>query len=151
MKVILLKDVKNVGHIHDVVEVKDGYAKNYLFKNKLAVANTTNAQQTLNSDLGILAEQETAKINAATVLKNKMDNLTLKFTLKVNQGNVFGSISHKMIIDQLFEQYQIKIDKFMIDVHNDKTYGLGRHIMTINIYKHISAKLFINVQGVDHG
>jgi large subunit ribosomal protein L9 len=101
MKVILLKDVKGLGNVHDVVEVKDGYAKNYLFKNKLAVANTPLAQSALKQDLDVLASQEAAKLADANVLKSKLDKITLEFKLKINLGNVFGSISHKMIIDEL--------------------------------------------------
>jgi ribosomal protein L9 len=52
-----------------------------------------------------------------------------------------------MIIDELWEKYQIKLDKFMIGVHNEKTYGLGKHTLIINIYKQINAKLTINVKG----
>jgi large subunit ribosomal protein L9 len=151
MKVILLKDVKGVGRIHEVVNVKDGYAKNYLIKNKLAVPNTASAQQTLNKDLDILAKDEAIKIKAANQLKTEIDKVTLNFDLTVNQGNTFGSVSHKMIIDELQNKYQIKIDKFMIDSHNEKTFGLGKHQLTINIYKQINAKLSINIQGVQRG
>jgi large subunit ribosomal protein L9 len=151
MKVILLKDVKDVGKIHDVVEVKDGFAKNYLIKNKLAVPNTEGARQTLNQDLAVLAKEEAIKIKAATELKNQLEQINLEFTLKVHQGNVFGSISHKMVIDELQDKHQIKIDKFMIDNHNEKTFSLGRHTMLINVYKQIVAKLSISVKGDDRG
>ncbi|MDR0675025.1 MAG: 50S ribosomal protein L9 [Mycoplasmataceae bacterium] len=151
MKVILLKDIKGVGKIHQIVEVKDGYAKNYLIKNRLAVVNTISAQQTLKQDLSVLAQQEAVNVKLANELKNKLEQIQLEFTLKVNQGNVFGSISHKMILDELHNKYQIKIDKFMIDSHNEKTFSLGKHTLTINIYKQIVAKLPINIRGLDHG
>ncbi|MDR1234485.1 MAG: 50S ribosomal protein L9 [Mycoplasmataceae bacterium] len=146
MKVILLKDVKGLGKTHDVVDVKDGYAKNYLIKNKLAVSNTTNAQVTLNKDLDILAKQEVVRVKEASELKHKLEQLSLHFTLKTNKGNAFGSISHKMIIDELHDKYQLKIDKFMVDTNDEKNLGLGRHLITINIYKKIVAKLPINIE-----
>jgi large subunit ribosomal protein L9 len=150
MKVILLKDVKGVGKVHEIVEAKDGYAKNYLFKHKLAVPNTMSAQQTLHKQLDLLAAQEEIKIKEASELKQKLEQVSLSFTLKINQGNVFGSVSHKMIIDELFNKYQIKIDKFMFADHNEKNFSLGRHVLIINIYKQINAKLLINVAGENH-
>ncbi|MDR2369044.1 MAG: 50S ribosomal protein L9 [Mycoplasmataceae bacterium] len=151
MKVILLKDVKGVGKIHQVVDVKDGYAKNYLIRNKLAVVSTTQAQQTLDKDLNLLAQQEEIKIKAANELKSKLELINLEFTLKSNRDNVFGSVSHKMIIDELKDKYQVSIDKFMIGNHEMKTLSLGRHVLTINIYKQIKANLSINIREEQHG
>jgi large subunit ribosomal protein L9 len=151
MKIILLSDVKSVGKQHEVVEVKDGYAKNFLIKNKLAVAYTTNAKDVLKQDLQVLAQEEAKKIAEAEVLKEKIEKVNLLFHLKAFDNNVFGSISHKQIIDDLMEKHHIKIDKFMIDSKTEKNLSLGRYQITINLYKTIKAKLSINIQGVDRG
>jgi large subunit ribosomal protein L9 len=151
MKIILLNDVKGVGKQHDIVEVKDGYAKNFLIKNKLAVAYTTSAKDVLKQDLQMLAQEEAKKIAEAEILKDKIEKVDLSFHLKAFDNNVFGSISHKQIIDELMNKHHIKIDKFMIDTKTEKNLSLGRYKITINIYKTIRAKLPINIQGVDRG
>ncbi|MDR3257437.1 MAG: 50S ribosomal protein L9 [Mycoplasmataceae bacterium] len=151
MKIILLSDVKSVGKQHEVVEVKDGYAKNFLIKNKLAVAYTTNAKDVLKQDLQVLAQDEAKKIAEAEALKESIEKVNLLFHLKAFDNNVFGSVSHKQIIDALLEKHQIKIDKFMIDNKTAKNLSLGRYQITINLYKTIKAKLSINIQGVDRG
>ncbi|MDR3330086.1 MAG: 50S ribosomal protein L9 [Mycoplasmataceae bacterium] len=151
MKVILLANVKGVGKQHEVVDVKDGYAKNFLIKNKLAVIYTSNAKDVLKQDLEVLAQEEAKRIAQAEVLKEQIEKVSLGFHLNAFDNNVFGSVSHKQIIDDLESKHNIKIDKFMIDSKTDKNLSLGRYQITINLYKTIKAKLSINIQGVDRG
>ncbi|MDR0826091.1 MAG: 50S ribosomal protein L9 [Mycoplasmataceae bacterium] len=146
MQVILLKDVKGVGKQHDVVEVKDGYAKNFLLKNKLAVTYTSTAKVVLNKNLADLDEKEQEKVQQANALKDQIETVTLNFTLKVHNGNAFGTISFKQIIDELSNKFNIKIDKFMIEEKN-KNISLGIHNILLKIYKHISANLKVIVTG----
>ncbi|GHU34766.1 50S ribosomal protein L9 [Bacilli bacterium] len=146
MQVILLKDVKGVGKQHDVVEVKDGYAKNFLLKNKLAVTYTTTARVVLDHKLDDLDKQEQTRIKAAEELKQQIEAITLSFTLKVHNGNAFGTISAKQIIDELHNKYQVKIDKFMMEEKN-KNISLGIHNILIKIYKHVTANLRVIVAG----
>jgi large subunit ribosomal protein L9 len=145
MKIILLKDVLGLGKIHEVVETKDGYAKNYLIKNKLAVAYTENSQSKLSNDLANLAQQEAIKIKEGNELKQQLEKISLSFSLKTNNGHTFGSVSNKAILDQLLTLHHIKIDKYMMS-ENKIGLGLGRHIMQINIYKGIIATLKIDIK-----
>ncbi|MDR0986034.1 MAG: 50S ribosomal protein L9 [Mycoplasmataceae bacterium] len=145
MKIILLKDVKNIGKTNDVVIVSDGYAKNYLIKNKLAVLYTQNADKKLAIDLKKLDEKEQANISNANQLKDKIEQVSLKFKLKTTNGNAFGSISYKKIIDELINK-QIKIDKYMFDSSNEKMLGLGIHHLKINLYKNVFADLKVIVE-----
>jgi large subunit ribosomal protein L9 len=150
MKIILLSNVKGVGQQHDVVNVKDGYAKNFLIKNGLAVPYTINAKVVLKQELDILAKEEAQRITSAEKLKEKIEHTTLTFTLKSFDNNAFGSISHKQIVDELQIKHNIHIDKFMIDNKVEKNLGLGRYQIIINLYKKIKAKLSINIIGVEH-
>lgn len=145
MKVILKKDVKGLGKINDIVNVKDGYAKNYLFKNNLAVMSTEHNLADLNITLKKQADFEKEQIAKYTAIKNEIEKVTLEFTLKVNKDKAFGSISIAQIVDKLKEQNNIVIDKFMIN-NAQKTFDLGTHIIQVELYKGVVAKLVIVVK-----
>jgi large subunit ribosomal protein L9 len=147
MKIILLQDVDHIGKKHEVHEVKDGYAKNFLIRNKLAVTYTKDAQVVLAKDLNNIAVEESKMRDKALVLKEAIEKINLFFKLKTHNGKVFGSISNKQIIDTLADKHQIKIDKFMIDEKNAKQLTLGKQSIYINLYKDIKAKLEVIVEG----
>ena len=104
MKVILLKDVKNLGKKNTIVKVNDGYFQNFLSKQKLAVLATEEAIKHLNKDLIQIEKQNAIDLKLAEKLKEKIESIKLEYTLKSNQGNVFGSISQKQIISSLVEK-----------------------------------------------
>jgi large subunit ribosomal protein L9 len=112
MKVILLKDVKNVGKKDQEVEVANGYAANYLFPNKLAVALTDRGKEIRDEQLKSLQEAEAKKVGEAEDLKGRLASITLEFKAKVaGDGRMVGTISTKQIVETLKEKHQIVIDK----------------------------------------
>ncbi|MDR3163866.1 MAG: 50S ribosomal protein L9 [Mycoplasmataceae bacterium] len=145
MKVILLKDVPNIGKIHDVVTVKDGYAKNYLIKNKLAVISSQTANDKLQQDLSTIASEIATKRGQAIDIKTKLEQLTLEFVLPTNHGKVFGTISTKAIIDKIQQQSNIKLDKYMFELNDQKNISLGQHQLKIRLFNDVIATLHINV------
>ncbi len=145
MKVILLVDVKNVGKKNDIVDVKDGYG-NFLLNSGKAITNSNKAQEIVNKQVAAAKQEYDYEVKQATMLKNKIEAITLEFTLKTNHGQAFGSVSNKQVIDQLANKYNIRIDKFMmIDATN--SYGLGQHRITIKLHKDVTANLIIRVTG----
>lgn len=144
MKVILLSDVKKVGKKHQTVDVKDGYG-NFLINAGKAIASTSKAQEIVNKQVADAKQAYDYEVKQATMLKNKIEALTLKFSLKTNHGQAFGSISNKQIIEQL-AKHNIKIDKFMI-VDATNSYGLGGHRLAIKLHKDVIAYLTLQVTG----
>ena len=143
MKVILLQDVKNLGKKNTIVNVNDGYFKNYLLPRKLAVIVSTASQKHLENDLDKLAEIEKQKIDNAKDLKQKLEKLSLEFSLKSQKGNAFGSISLKQIIDEI-KKHGLEVTKFMfVDYEPLK---IGSFIIKATLYKDIVADVKVLVK-----
>lgn len=112
MKVILLKDVKNLGKKDQEIEVANGYAANYLFPNKLAVALTERGKEIRDEQLQEIKDVESKKVAEAQELLGKLATITLEFKAKIaGDGRMVGTISTKQIVDALKEKHQLVIDK----------------------------------------
>lgn len=144
MKIILLQDVKNVGKKNQIVDVKDGYG-NFLINSGKAITSSSKAQEIVNKQVAAEKQEYDYEVKQATMLKNKIEAITLNFTLKTNKGQAFGSISNKQIIDEL-AKHNIKIDKFML-INATNSYGLGGHRIGIKLHKDVTAHVTLNVTG----
>ena len=145
MRVILLKDVKNVGKKDQIVEVSDGYANNFLLKNRLAVPYSKKSSEILEQ------QQEDARIAEANKEKEArrvallLKDITLEFSLSVGKDNKpFGSISPKQIEEELKEKHQIIVDKRKI-LTKDKLDSLGMHIVKIELYKGVIGEIKVHI------
>ena len=144
MKVILLTDVKKVGKKDAILEVSDGYANNYLIKNKLAVPFTKRSKEVLDKEIDERETLENQKIAEYNNIKKQLENKTLNFKVKTGeQDKVFGKISSKQIADELKKQ-GFNIDKKCLDLNYDIA-SLGIHEVTITLHKQVSFKIKINV------
>ncbi|MDO5696086.1 MAG: 50S ribosomal protein L9 [Eubacteriales bacterium] len=100
MKVILLKDVKALGKRNDIVDVSDGYARNFLLKKKLGVEATTKNLNDLKLQQANAKKRAQERLDEAKALKKKAEATTLHLKIKVGEGDrAFGSISTKEIAD----------------------------------------------------
>ncbi len=144
MQVILKKEVKGLGKINDIVNVKDGYAKNYLIRNGIAVIVNDKNMQNLKSILQKEADFEKEQYDKAVALKEKIEKVELNFYLNAQNGKAFGSVSVIQIINEL-KNKGISIHKYMI-VNDDKTFDLGIHFIQIELHKGVIVKLKINVK-----
>ncbi|NLC04457.1 MAG: 50S ribosomal protein L9 [Tissierellia bacterium] len=145
MKIILLKDVKGLGVEGDLVNSKDGYARNFLFPRGIAIeatpANLRKWEET-NKKLETKKQEEEEE---ALKLKEKIETLTVTLKGKGGEGGrLFGSITSKDIADGLKNQYKIEIDRRKIELKdNIKVTGLQE--VEIRVYPEITAKLKVNV------
>ncbi len=144
MKIILLKDVRKVGKKDQIIEVSDGYANNYLIKNKLAVPYSKKSKQVLDEEIDIRKKEELKKINEFNEIKKSLENKIFNFKVKTgNQDKVFGKISTKQIAMELKKQ-GYDIDKKCINLDNDLDV-LGVHEVLIILHKEVKFKIRVNL------
>ncbi len=142
MKIILLEDVKGKGKKDDIINVSDGYGKNYLLKNKLGVLYTEGSKKVLDKEIKNRQDKEDALVNDLTKIKEKLENKNIKFKVKVGkEDRVFGNISTKQISEEI-KKLGFNIDKKCIKPDSNID-SLGTHKVLIELHKRV--KFYINV------
>jgi large subunit ribosomal protein L9 len=145
MKVILLKDVKNVGKKDEVKEVADGYGRNYLIKNKLAVLASDKALEVLGQQKQQYQQEQAEKKAEALKLKEQIEKITLTFSLKAGKdGKLFGSVSTMKICEELAKNHKIELDKRKF-IDNDNITKLGSYSLKVELFKDVIAQVKVNV------
>lgn len=145
MKVILLQDVKKQGKKDQIIDVSDGYAKNFLIKNGLAVQATSTSTNRLNKELEIRQQEEDKFIEECKKLKEKLSKEEIIIKVKTGeQDKVFGNVSSKQINEELIKKgYNIDKKKINVDRPIDT---LGTHIIEIKLHKKVTAELKITLK-----
>lgn len=143
MKVILTADVKTQGKKGDQINVSDGYATNYLFKNNLAVPANTNNVNINNARKKAEAERIEAETAMAKMLAKQLQEVTLNLKIEVGaNGKAFGSVSASLVETEL-KKLGYDIDRKKIELDTIKT--VGTFYANIKLYKGVSAKIKIIV------
>ena len=145
MEVILLADVKKVGKKNQTVNVSDGFANNYLFKQKLAVPVSKKSVEILENqkEEARLAEQKAKEdaIKLAEILKG----ITLEFEAKVGKDSkLFGSISLKQVEEELKSKHNIQIDKRKF-LDKGPLDSLGFYKLRIELYKGVVGEINVHI------
>ena len=144
MKVILTKDMDNLGKAGALVEVKTGYGRNYLLPRQLAVlATAKNIRQLEHQKSGILARASKEKQNM-TQMAQKLSAIEVKFTRKTGAENkLFGSVTNKDIHEQLAAQgYQIERKQIHLP---EPLKEVGTHEVQVKLHSEVSAKIKVTV------
>jgi len=119
MKVLLIKDVKSLGKIGEVKEVKDGYGKNFLIGRGFAKHATTEVLELWEKDQAVIKANLEAELQTANTQKEMIDSLKLTIKHKVGgNGHLIGSITSKEISKALKEQFKLDVDKKSITLKN---------------------------------
>lgn len=147
MKVLLIKDVKNLGKKGDVKEVKDGYGKNFLVGKGFARYATEEILAQHAQDEIIVAQNLEKEVNALKDIAKKLDKAEILITKKLGQNNhLFGAVTKDEIARALKEQHDIEIDKKHI---NEKSAikTIGEHDLDFKLGHGLHATLHVDVQG----
>ena len=147
MKVILLADVKGQGKKQDLINVSDGYARNFLFPKKLAMEATPGAAREVERKQAAERARETERRltaeKKAASLRGKVINVTAKCGA---QGRLYGSVTGAEIAEALKAQHGVDIDKRKIDL-SEPIRTVGETEVIIKLYTEISAKMTVRVTG----
>ncbi len=147
MKVILLKDVKGKGKTGDVVNVSDGYARNFLFAKELAKEATTGNINMLNNQKEKERKQKQEEIEAAQQKAADLKGKEIKIIAKSgDNGKLFGAITSKDIVSELKKKFGLDIDKKKIVMDTIKT--VGAYDIELKIYPKVSAKMKVIIESV---
>lgn len=143
MEIILIQDVANLGYKNDIVKVKDGYGRNYLIPNKMAIiANESNRKQ-LAENLKQQAHKLAKQLADAQATAEKLAATTITVAAKANEdGKIFGTITTAQIADALAAQ-GFEIDKRVITVEPVKE--LGEVVAYAKLHREVKAEIKLNV------
>lgn len=147
MKVILLEDVKALGKKGEIVEVNDGYARNFLLKTKKGVEATGKNLNDLKLQKANVEKVAQETLAAAQELGKKIEAGKVEVAIKTGEGGkVFGSVSSKEISAAVEKQMGLKVDKKKIQL-KDQIKTLGTHIVPVKLHAKVTAELKVVVKG----
>ena len=146
MKIILLQDVKALGKKGEVVNVNDGYARNFILPKKLGVEangkNLNDLKLQKNNEAKVAQEH----LDAAKKLAEELKAGKVVLTMKVGEGGrTFGSVSSKEIAEAVKEQMHLDIDKKKIQL-KEQIKTLGTHIVSVKLHPEVTAELNVSVK-----
>ena len=146
MKVILLQDVKGKGKKGQMLEVSDGYARNFMLPRKLAIEATTDAINTMRMNDKAAAEKAAKERAEAMEISKQLRAMTVTVTCKGGgSGRLFGSVTNQEIADALKAKSGINLDKRKI-VISDPIKNVGTYTVTCKLGYEITAPLTVKIE-----
>jgi len=145
MEIILKQDIQNLGNKDEIVKVKNGYARNYLIPNGLAMTATESAKKVLAENIKQRAHKE-AKVKAdAEVIAQKLEGVKLTIGAKTSStGKIFGSVNTIQIAEALSEK-GFEIDRRIISLQEDQIKEVGNYTAEIKLHREVKVKVEFEV------
>lgn len=147
MQIILMEKITNVGQLGDIVNVKSGFARNYLIPQGKAKRATEQAIAEFQSKRAELEKNQAASLSTAQAIAAKLDGLLVQITQKTgNDGKLFGSVTNANIAEALAEQ-GFEIERSMIRMPQGQLKHVGDYPLTITFHSDVSAQITVSVLG----
>lgn len=145
MKVILLKDIKGTGAKDQIIEVSDGFARNYLLPRKLAREATSEALNSIEKSKAAEKHREDTKKAEAEAKARELKGKIVQVTAKGGEGGrLYGSITVQEIADALKEQHGIDVDKRKIEL-DEPVRTAGQTLFTVRLVAGVATRMILNV------
>jgi large subunit ribosomal protein L9 len=145
MKVILQQEVKKLGKKGDIIEVSEGYARNYLLPQKLAIPATAGNVNTANQQKESEIRKAQRLVDEAKLHAAQLAKLTVQVAVKTGEGGkLFGSVTSKDIADALHTQHGVEMDKRKIEL-KDTIKSLGTYPVTVKLHPEVSTQIQVQV------
>ena len=145
MKVILQQDVKKVGSKGDIVEVSEGYGRNFLLPKKLAVEATAANLETAKQKANSAARKKQQATDEARLLAAQLEKVSVKVAVRIGEGGkLFGSVTGKDVADALAKEHGIDVDRRKISLKSEVT-GTGEYEAVIKVHPEIQSTIRVLV------
>lgn len=146
MKVILLQDIKGSGKKGQIVEVSDGYGRNYLLPRKLAKEATAEAINAMEKARDADKHREEVRKQEAERLSRELKGKVIQLEVKGGEsGKLYGSVTNEQIAQALKAQYGIEVDKRRLE-QDEPIKTAGQAFVTLKLYAGISTRMIVNVK-----
>ncbi len=146
MEVILKEDIVNLGYTNEIVNVKNGYARNYLFPKKLAILANESNKKILAENMRQRSRKLEKMKNDAMSLAERLTNLTVNIPVKATEdGTIYGSVSNINVAEALKNQFDIEIDRKKIIIQGQHIKELGQYKAAIGLHKDVRVEFNLNV------
>jgi len=146
MEVILKQDINKLGSKHDIINVKPGYARNYLIPQGYAILATASNKKVVEEIKKQQQFKEARNVKDAGELAEKLKDIKLKIAAKAaTTGKIFGSVNAIQIANAIKDQYNYEIDRKIISVDGDSIKEIGTHKATIKLHKDVNVELEFEV------
>jgi len=145
LKIILIRDYEKLGYAGDIINVKDGYAKNYLIPNNIAQTATTGNIKQMEIVKKSLIKKEAKNIEEASKIGEIIDGMQIKFVVNTSpEGKLYGSITNKDIAEKVLEEKNVEIDRKKIEL-DEHLKELGVYDIGVKLYKDVKAVIKVEV------
>ncbi|MEI7828535.1 MAG: 50S ribosomal protein L9 [Prolixibacteraceae bacterium] len=145
MEIILLQDVTNLGSKDDVVVVKNGYGRNYLIPQKLAILATTSSKKVLSENLKQRAHKEAKLKEVALKQAEILKSITIVIGAKTSStGKIFGSVNNIQVAEALKEK-GFEVDRKQITIKEDSIKEIGKHTAKVKFHREVVVELEFEV------
>lgn len=146
MDIILKQDINNLGYKNDIVTVKNGYARNYLIPQGMAILATERNRKILAEEMRQQAHKEEKVRNEAAEKAAVLNGLQLRIPAKASEsGKIFGSVNNIQIANAIKEACNLEIDRKQIVLSEDTVKEVGTYKATVKLHKDVKAEVEFEV------